>query len=660
MDTSLQALNSHISTCSFAIEQRQLLAARKGGNNPAEDGLKARPSHSLAMASPRRLQVQYALVAPFAARSTYKFVTSRREERDLLSFLVLPVLLLRLLYSQLWITVSRHQTARSKHRIVNKSLDFDQVDRERNWDDQIIFTALLFYLVNEVLPVVPWWNSKGLVVCALMHAGPVEFLYYWFHRALHHHYLYSRYHSHHHASIVTEPMTSVIHPFAEELVYFALFAIPLLTMVGSNTASVAVANGYLIYIDFMNYLGHCNLELVPKWLFRVFPPLKYLMYTPSFHSLHHTQFRSNYSLFMPFYDYVYGTVDKSTDALYERTAQGRQEEEEAPHVVHLTHLAAPGSLFHLRLGFASVASRPLRAGAWAWAASPLAALLGGRAFRAEANRLGDLNTETWVVPRCTSQYMSKQGVCAVRRLIDKAVDDAEASGARVLTLGLLNQAYELNRNGELYITRKPTLKTKIVDGTSLAVAAALHMIPQGTKDVLLLGNACKISFVLSSVLCEREIKVQMLDTDLYDALTQQLRPEMHKHLVLSCSYSSNVWLVGDGLKDEEQRKAPEGVHLVPYSQFPPKRIREDCIYHSTPAMVVPDSFENLHACENWLPRRVMSAWRAAGIVHALEGWDAHECGGAVTGVDKAWRAALAHGFRPYDDGHSASAPGAAI
>jgi aldehyde decarbonylase len=72
-------------------------------------------------------------------RSTYRFVTSGSGsgsgERDLLAFAVLPVLLLRLrlLYSQLWITVSRHQTARSRHRIVDKSLDFDQVDRERNW-----------------------------------------------------------------------------------------------------------------------------------------------------------------------------------------------------------------------------------------------------------------------------------------------------------------------------------------------------------------------------------------------------------------------------------------------------------------------------------------------------------------------------------------------
>jgi hypothetical protein len=39
------------------------------------------------------------------------------------------------------------------------------------------------------------------------------------------------------------------------------------------------------------------------------------------------------------------------------------------------------------------------------------------------------------------QYQSKQGLYAVGRLVEKAVADAEASGARVLTLGLLNQVH---------------------------------------------------------------------------------------------------------------------------------------------------------------------------------------------------------------------------
>jgi hypothetical protein len=68
---------------------------------------------------------------------------------------------------------------------------------------------------------------------------------------------------------------------------------------------------------------------------------------------------------------------------------------------------------------------------------------------------------------------------------------------------------------------------------------------------------------------------------------------------------AQVWLVGDGLTDGEQRRAQAGAHLVPYSQFPPDAIRKDCVYHSTPALQVPDAFENLHACEvftglNWL------------------------------------------------------------
>jgi aldehyde decarbonylase len=41
----------------------------------------------------------------------------------------------------------------------------------------------------------------------------------------------------------------------------------------------------------------------------------------------------------------------------------------------------------------------------------------------------------------------------------------------------------------------------------------------------------------------------------------------------------------------------------------------------------------------------MSAWRVAGILHALEGWDVHECGNTLLNIDDVWRASLRHGFR---------------
>lgn len=76
-------------------------------------------------------------------------------------------------------------------------------------------------------------------------------------------------------------VAAVVHPFGEHIAYFALFAIPLLTTLLTGTGSLIAFAGYITYIDFMNNMGHCNFEHIPKWLFSVFPPLKYLMYTPS-------------------------------------------------------------------------------------------------------------------------------------------------------------------------------------------------------------------------------------------------------------------------------------------------------------------------------------------------------------------------------------------
>lgn len=76
-------------------------------------------------------------------------------------------------------------------------------------------------------------------------------------------------------------MAAVIHPFIEVASYVLLFSMPQLAATFTGTASIVALALYTTYIDFMNNLGHCNFELVPTWLFRAFPPLKYLMYTPS-------------------------------------------------------------------------------------------------------------------------------------------------------------------------------------------------------------------------------------------------------------------------------------------------------------------------------------------------------------------------------------------
>ncbi|WOL10634.1 protein ECERIFERUM 1-like [Canna indica] len=595
---------------------------------------------------------KYVVLAPWALHSVYLVATKEMKEIDMTYLIILPSLLLRMIHNQVWISISRFQNARSKHRIVDKSIEFEQVDRERNWDDQIIFNGLLFYLGYGHIPNAnnfPLWRTDGAVMTALLHMGPVEFLYYWFHRALHHHFLYSRYHSHHHASIVTEPITSVIHPFAEHVVYFMLFSIPMLASILTGKASILAVVGYIAYIDLMNNLGHCNFELVPKWLFTVFPPLKYLMYTPSFHSLHHTQFRTNYSLFMPFYDYIYGTMDKSSDDLYERSLKRK---EEVPDVVHLTHLTTLQSIYHLRLGFASLASKPYKSKITIMILWPLAWISViftwiYSCFTVESNKFKTIKMQTWAIPRFKFQYGDlPRERDAINHLIEKAILEAEDKGAQVISLGLLNQAKEVNGNGELYLRKYPKLRLKIVDGSSLAAAVILNSIPPDTRKVVLRGNISKVDYIVASALCQKGVEVMMSQKQEYYMIRSKIPEHGAGHLTLSNNCSAQVWIIGDGLEDVEQRTAIKRTLFIPSSWFPPKKVRKDCTYYTTPAMKIPDTLENMHSCENWLPRRVMSASRVAGIVHALEGWDSHECGDRIQDIDRMWAAALHHGFLP--------------
>ncbi|XP_047153840.1 very-long-chain aldehyde decarbonylase CER1-like [Vigna umbellata] len=593
------------------------------------------------------------LLGPFVIRSWYGMLVKDESERDVTAFLILPFLLWRMLHNQIWITLSRHRTAKGNARIFHKGIEFDQVDREANWDDQILFNGLLYYLANWTFSGasrLPLWRTDGMIMAMLIHTGPVEFLYYWLHRALHHHFLYSRYHSHHHSSIVTEPITSVIHPFAEHVSYFVLFAIPMLTSVFTNTASMITIFGYVTYIDFMNNMGHCNFEIVPKWLFSIFPPLKYFMYTPSFHSLHHTQFRTNYSLFMPFYDYIYGTIDKNSDQLHDSALK---REEETPDVVHLTHLTTPKSIYHLRLGFSSLASKPYQPKWYLFFMWPLTAFsmiltwICGRTFIVEENRLDKLKLQTWAIPKYNFQYYLQSQKLSINRMIEKAILDADKKGVKVLSLGLMNQGEELNIYGGLYVSKHPKLKVKVVDGSSLAVAVVLNSIPKGTTQVLLRGKLTKVACALAFKLCHQGIKVATMHKDDYVRLKNLLDRSATNltNLIIEKSCTQKIWLVGDELTQKEQLHAPKGTLFIPYSQFPPKRYRKDCSYHCTPAMLIPSCVENVHSCEDWLPRRVMSAWRIAGIVHNLERWSEHECNYTMNDIDKVWHSTLQHGFQ---------------
>ncbi|XP_065851229.1 very-long-chain aldehyde decarbonylase CER1-like [Euphorbia lathyris] len=596
---------------------------------------------------------KHMILGPWVIGHTYSYLV-KGGQNDLSTFLVFPILLWRMLHNQLWISFSRYRTAKGNNKIVDKPIEFDQIDRENNWDDQILLSGIVFYTTIMIFPSfsthLPIWRTDGIIIAILLHAGPVEFLYYWFHRLLHHHFLYSRYHSHHHSSIVTEPITSVIHPFAEIIGYFIILLIPLMTATFTGTASISVLFGYLTFLDFMNNMGHCNFEIIPDWLFTVFPLLKYIIYTPSFHSLHHTQFRTNYSLFMPLYDYIYGTLHKSTDSLYKKSLR---RQEDVADVVHLTHLTSPASIYHLHFGFAHFASNPISSKWYLYLLWPLTLFtmaltwLFGTTFLVETNRLHNLILQTWAIPKYKYQYYMKSQNEVINKMIEKAIIEADQKGVKVLSLGLLNQAEYMNRNDEIYGARHPSLKIKVVDGSSLAVAIIVNSIPIGTTQLLFTGKLSKVASAVVFNLCRRGIQVATPLKEDYEKLRESFgaHPSCN-NLFLSSNYSLKTWLVGDELSEEEQDKATKGTIFIPMSHFPLKIFRKDCLYYITPAMEAPPSLLNVDSCENWLARRVMSAWRIAGIVHGLEGWNVNEYGDKMFNVDIVWQAALRHGFKP--------------
>lgn len=348
-------------------------------------------------------------------------------------------------------------------------------------------------------------------------------------------------------------------------------------------------------------------------------------------------------------------MDKSSDTLYEKSLEKKAE---LPHVVHLTHLTTLQSIYHLRLGFSSLASKPhMTSSKWyLWLMWPvtlwsiLITWIYSHTFVIERNLFKDLKLQTWAIPKFRKQYFSQWQRKSINNLIKEAITEADQKGVKVLSLGLLNQDEKLNNNGEIYIRKHPELKVKLVDGSSLVVAVVLNSIPKGTSQVVLqAGRLSKVANAIALALCQRGIQVITLDEEEYKGLKARFTPEAAANLVLlKKTCVSKTWLVDDGLSEDEQLKAPKGTLFIPYSPFPPKKVREDCFYLSTPAMICPKHVQNVDSCENWLPRRVMSASRIAGILHAFEGWNEHECGDMMFDIDKVWKASLDHGFSPLD------------
>lgn len=148
----------------------------------------------------------------------------------------------------------------------------------------------------------------------------VEFIYYWFHRLVHTKKWYWI-HRQHHVAVICWPVTFMSFSLTERTIHgvlgigtFALLSlyipIPLEGIIG-----------YQILFVLLDLVGHLNVEIFPKnfpktWLGKI-------IFTPTYHALHHARYHGNYGLFSPFMDKFFGTQFSDYEKIQEDVADGK-------------------------------------------------------------------------------------------------------------------------------------------------------------------------------------------------------------------------------------------------------------------------------------------------------------------------------------------------
>ncbi|RHN74044.1 putative aldehyde oxygenase (deformylating) [Medicago truncatula] len=271
---------------------------------------------------------KYVLYGPFVGRVVYEMLYE--EEKDLKFSWCLHLLILsslRGLIYLLWNCYSNMLFLTRNRQILKQGVDFKQLDKEWDWDNFLILQTILASMAYYMFPFLqnlPLWNIKGLIAALMFHVGISEPLYYWVHKKFHGHYLFTNYHSLHHSIPVPQSVTVGTGTVLEHLFLTVVIGIPILGASLMGYGSTSMIYGYIFFFDFLRSLGHCNVEIVPHRLFQTFPFMRYIIYTPTYHTLHHTEKDSNFCLFMPLFDALGNTLNTKSWELHKSFSSGTE------------------------------------------------------------------------------------------------------------------------------------------------------------------------------------------------------------------------------------------------------------------------------------------------------------------------------------------------
>lgn len=156
----------------------------------------------------------------------------------------------------------------------------------------------------------PYWFAS-IAIAIVLH----DTYFYWTHRAMHHPWLFRRFHRVHHLSTSPSPFAAYSFAPAEAVVEAAVVPVVLLVIPLHPLAMFA----WLVYMIVENVIGHLGIELYPPWFAR--SRLFGLFTTSTHHNLHHRDFAGNYGLYFTWWDRLMKTEHRDYHATFERVTR---------------------------------------------------------------------------------------------------------------------------------------------------------------------------------------------------------------------------------------------------------------------------------------------------------------------------------------------------
>ncbi|XVF47808.1 hypothetical protein PTKIN_Ptkin03bG0140700 [Pterospermum kingtungense] len=491
---------------------------------------------------------KYILYGPLAAKVLHSWIYEDTI-KDLWCLHILLICALRGLVHQLWSSYTNMLFLTRNRRIQQQGVDFKQIDGEWDWDNFIILQALLASmacLTFQSLDALPLWNPKGFITLLILHITISEPLYYWAHRSFHESYLFTHYHSLHHSSPVLHPFTAGLATPLEHLILCIVIGIPMMGCILMGYGSTSMIYGYVLAFDFLRCLGHSNVEVVPHGIFNNLPFLKYFLYTPTYHSLHHTEMGTNFCLFMPLFDAIGNTLNSNSWHLHKKISSDSEGKGKVPDFVFLAHGVDVTSAMHVPFVFRSFASIPFSMRIFLLPMWPFTFLIMlmmwtmSKTFLLTFYNLRGRLHQTWVVPRFGFQYFLPFATAGINKCIEEAILRADRMGVKVISLAALNKNEALNGGGTLFVNKHPELKVRVVHGNTLTAAVILNEIPKDVKEVFLTGATSKLGRAIALYLCRKRVRVLMLtlSTERFQNIQKEAPADCQSYLVQVTKYQA--------------------------------------------------------------------------------------------------------------------------